>query len=143
MLGGRVLNPRGTELGRGTKVLVSTISLSHLPAKIPKGTSSRHRTCLHHANPQCCDSVDPSLQWPTSLLVLWGPSRREPPTAKLAKPPLLCLCTLQIHSSNTPLARSHQRSTTSLAVCKQPRQGPHHSTVSLALGEGKIRYTAV
>ena len=35
--------------------------------------------------------------------------------------PLPPLCTLRIHPANTPLARSHQSSTTRLEVCKQPR----------------------
>ena len=50
------------QLSEGTKALVSAISLSHHPAKIPKGTSSRHRTCLHCTNAQRCASVDPSLR---------------------------------------------------------------------------------
>ena len=49
--------------GWGTKALASAISLSHPPAEIPKGTSSCHWTCLHHANTQCCASVDLSLPW--------------------------------------------------------------------------------
>ena len=47
----------------GTKALGSTISLAHPPAKIPKGTSSRHGTFLHHANTQRCASVNPSHRW--------------------------------------------------------------------------------
>ena len=66
---------------------------------------------------------------------------RAPPTgdhqwqSELSLPllPLSCGST----PSNTPLARSHASSTTSLAVCKQPRKGPQHSTVSPALGRGE------
>ena len=50
------MSPGRTELGRGTKVLASAISLSHPTAKIPKGTSSCHQSCSHHANSQCCAS---------------------------------------------------------------------------------------
>ena len=38
---GRAVDPRKTaQLGGGTKVLATAISLSHPPAEIPKGTSS-------------------------------------------------------------------------------------------------------
>ena len=96
---GRVVEPEDrAQLNRGTKVLAISISLSHPPAEIPKGTSSHHQTCLHQANTQCYASVGPSLQLTASLLVLQGPSRRGPPPTKLAKPaPLPSLCTLQIH----------------------------------------------
>ena len=83
MLGGGVVEPRRTELIRGTKALARAISLSHPPDEIPEGTSSHHQTWLHRANAQHCASVDPSLHF---LPVLQGPSHRGPPTAKRTKP---------------------------------------------------------
>ena len=71
---GEVLNPgRQSSAWWGTKALGSTISLSHPPAEIPKGTSSRQRPCLHRANAQRCASVDPSLRWVCLPLGVAGP----------------------------------------------------------------------
>ena len=82
----------------GTKALASAISLSHPSAKILKGTSSHHQTCLHRANTQHCASVNP---FPPRGL---PPSQccRAPPSGdhlwqskqSLPLPPLY---TLQIH----------------------------------------------
>ena len=59
---GELLSPGGQNSAWwGTKALARAISLTHPPAKIPKGTSSCHGTCLHRANTQRCASVDPSL----------------------------------------------------------------------------------
>ena len=78
---GEVLSPgRQSSAQWGTKALASTISLSHPPAEMPKGTSAHHQTCLHHANAQCCSSVDPPSQ------CCRAPSYRGPLMTKGAKP---------------------------------------------------------
>ena len=134
-----MLSPRGqSSAWQGTKVLGSAISLAHPPAKIPKGISSHHGTCLHSTNTQHCASVDPSLRRVCLLPVPQGPSQSRPPKAKRAEPAPPAPVHLADPPANTPLARSHQSSTTSLAGCKQPRQEPHHSTVSPAPGREKV-----
>ena len=71
---------------RGTKVLGSTISLAHPPAKIPKGTSSHHELACTVQTPNA------GLLWihpsdgSASLPVLQGPSQSRPPKAKGAEP---------------------------------------------------------
>ena len=80
---GEFLSLGRTQLSGGTKALVSTISLSHPPAEIPKGTSSHHPTVQMPNAVQLW--IHPS-NGPASLPVLQGTSCRGPPTAKLAKP---------------------------------------------------------
>ena len=67
-----------------------------------------------------------------SLLVLQGPSCSRPLTAKQAKP----APPAPVHLTDPPLliCQIPSSSTTSLAVCKKPIKGPHHSTVSPAPG---------
>ena len=79
-----VVEPGRTDLGGGTKELAGAISLSHPPAEIPKGTSSRHRTCTAQSPNAVLLGIHPSAG--SVLPVLQGPSRRGPPWAKRAKP---------------------------------------------------------
>ena len=96
---GELLSPRGqSSAWRGTKALASAISLAHPLAKIPKGTSSHHGTCLHCANTQHCASCGsiPPMGLPPS----W--CHRAPPEADHQRQselslPLPPLCTLWIH----------------------------------------------
>ena len=86
---GELLSPgRQSSARRGNKGAGKCHLPLPSPAEIPKGTSSLHRTCLHHTNAQQCVSVYPSLRQVcrASLLVLQGPSYRGLPMAKRAKP---------------------------------------------------------
>ena len=76
-MGGRVVEPLRTELSLvGNKALRSAISLTHTPAKIPKGTSSQHGTCFHQVKtPNTVFlGIHPSDR-SASLPVVQGPSQ--------------------------------------------------------------------
>ena len=148
-----------SQLGRRTKALASTISLSHPPAKIPKGPSSPHQTCLHHTNIQCCASVVHPSNRSTSLLLLQGPSHRGPLTAKGAKPtpptPVHLVDPPQL-KSQIPSKQYHkpgsvhvaQTETTPLTVSTAPGRGEDKVHTSLTVApvvgwEQTLGWTAV
>ena len=93
-----MLSPgRQSSAWQGTKVLASTISLSHSPAEIPKGTSSViELACTAQTASAVLLWIHPSCG-SASLPVLQGPSHRGPLQQSELSLPLLPLCTLQIH----------------------------------------------
>ena len=86
---GEWLSPEDrVQLRGGTKALANTISLSHPPVKITKGTSSCQRTCTTQTPNAVLLWIHSSLpvDGSASLPVLQGPSCRGPPMAKGAQP---------------------------------------------------------
>ena len=139
---GELLNP-GRQSSAGTKALASTISLSHPQPKFQREpVPSTKLACTMQTPNTVLLWIHPS-DGPASLLVLQGHSCRGP-LAKLAKPappapvhladpsPLIC-------PWQDPMEAAPQ------AVCKQSRQGPHHSTVSLVprRGEDKVHTSPI
>ena len=129
---GELLSPgRQGSAQWGTKALASTMSLSHPPAEIPKGTSFHHRTCLHPQMPNVVLLWIHLSDWPASLLVLQGPSHREPLTAKCTKP----APPAPVHLVDPPqLIRQIPLKPGNVQVAQT---GAPHSTVSPAPGRGE------
>ncbi|XP_046932432.1 uncharacterized protein LOC124509884 [Lynx rufus] len=107
-----VVEPGRTDLGGGTKELVGAISLSHPPAEIPKGTSSRHRTCTAQSPNAVLLGIHPSAG--SVLPVLQGPSRpcADPPPGIRS-----------VGSWPDPIEAAPQA-----WQCASSPDGPHHST---------------
>ena len=97
---GELLSPgRQSSAQQGTKVLASTITLSHPPARVPKGMNSQNLLAPRKHPMLCfCRSIPPMCLPPS-----W--CYRSPPAGdhQMAKQqtelslPLLLLCTLLIH----------------------------------------------
>ena len=135
-----MLSPRQQSAAwRGTKVLASTISLAHPPAKIQKGTSSCQGTCLYHTNTQTPNAVllrtHPSGGGSDSLPGPQGPSRRGSPKDKRAEsaPPA------PVHLADPPQL-IHQNPAPQAWQCASSPDGPCYPTVNPAprRGEEKV-----